>query len=448
MFSVAFSKLGEGESNNPTNNVPLKFGPVTQTGGHRRLNVAVTRAKREMIVFCSFDPNDMKIRPTSPHEAILLQKFLALAKNPERSGDIAIRVPRSFHIEELAQSIKEMGYRVQTQLGLSELRVDVAVGQPGEDHWEVAVMVDGPGWSNRGSAEQRELLPLAVLGSRGWKRVMRVWLPSWIHEREAVLEEIRDAMDGTGEEPPPDEPPDEPVPEPSPAVVDGGHETEFTSFVPRILHDREHLDSLAAPERWAPNYLREVEEAVVSTINLVLEAEAPIESHRLARLVLNCWGFQQVRQNRIDSILKFIPRNHLTRTPFGDYVWSTPSQAQSWTEYRHSGPTAERQPHEIAPKEFTNALVDLVEHHRSVSKEDATRALASIFGFDRLTKKVRGHIEAIIDYAIQTGVLSIDTDARLRVTSISSPDGETQAPGPRLRGSQGRTPAGRASKNG
>jgi hypothetical protein len=56
-----------------------------------------------------------------------------------------------------------------------------------------------------------------------------------------------------------------------------------------------------------------------------------------------------------------------------------------------------------------------VEHHRSVSREDGTRALASIFGFDRLTKKVRGHIEAIIDHAIQTGALSIDGGERLRV---------------------------------
>ena len=146
-------------------------------------------------------------------------------------------------------------------------------------------------------------------------------------------------------------------------------------------------------------------------------------------------------QNRIDLILNFIPTDHLTRTPFGDYVWSTPSQAQSWTEYRPSGPTAERQLHEIAPKEFTNALVDLVD--RSVSKEDATRALASIFGFDRLTKKVRGHVEAIIDYAIQTGVLSIDGEERLRVASISSPVGETQP-----RGFPGRTPAGRVPKKG
>ena len=159
----------------------------------------------------------------------------------------------------------------------------------------------------------------------------------------------------------------------------------------------------------------EVEDAVVLTIQRVLEAEAPIESKRLARLVGNCWGLQRVMQNRVDLILNFIPTDHLTRTPFGDYVWSTPSQAQSWTEYRPSGPTAERQPHEIAPKEFTNALVDLVEHYRSVSKEDGTRSLASIFGFDRLTKKVRGHIEAIIDYAIQTGVLSIDEGERLRV---------------------------------
>mgnify|MGYP006417925375 FL=1 len=438
MFSVAFTKLGEGESKNPTNNVPLRFGPVTQTGGYRRLNVAVTRAKREMIVFCSFDPSDMKIKPTSPTDTVLVQKFLALAKNPERSGDIAVDVPRSFHIEELAKSIKEMGYRVQTQLGLSELRVDVAVGQPEEDHWEVAVMVDGPAWNNRGSAEQRELLPLAVLGSRGWKRVMRVWLPSWIHEREAVLEEIRDAMDGTGEELPTDPSEgtgadqvvtDEPQSGRLGSNVGSWRRTEnlstgsdtpddhakFKPFVPQVMYERENLDHLASPGRWDPGYLKEVGKLLVSSIHLVLEAEAPVESNRLARLVANCWGLQKVMQSRVDLILKFIPTDHLTRTPFGDYVWSTPSQAQTWTEYRPSGPTAERQLHEIAPKEFTNALVDLVEHHRSVSREDGTRALASIFGFDRLTKKVRGHIEAIIDHAIQTGALSIDGGERLRV---------------------------------
>jgi hypothetical protein len=209
------------------------------------------------------------------------------------------------------------------------------------------------------------------------------------------------------------------------------------------MYEREYLDHLASPGRRDPNYLNEVGEHLVSTINLVLEAEAPVESNRLARLVANCWGLQKVMQNRVDLILNFIPRDYLTRTPFGDYVWSTPSQAQSWTEYRPSGPTAERQLHEIAPKEFTNALVDLVEHHRSVSKEDATRALASIFGFDRLTKKVRGHVEAIIDYAIQTGVLSIDADARLRAALVSPQVGETQPPA-----SRGRTSAGRSSKKG
>jgi hypothetical protein len=78
-----------------------------------------------------------------------------------------------------------------------------------------------------------------------------------------------------------------------------------------------------------------------------------------------------------------------------------------------------------------------------VSKEDATRALASIFGFGRLTKKVHGHTEAIIDYAVQTGVLSIDEGGRLRVASISSPVGETQPPASRRR-----TSAGRSSKKG
>ncbi|HCV24964.1 MAG TPA: hypothetical protein DGN59_16025, partial [Candidatus Latescibacteria bacterium] len=433
LLSIAFTKRGPGEKGAGTNKVPMNFGPVTKPGGHRRLNVAVTRARAETIVFCSFDPSDMNVKSTSSEEAQLLQHFLRIAHDgTERHGDIGIGVGRSHHINDIAAAIIEMGYRVDTQLGLSELRVDIAVGRSDEIDWRVAVLIDGPDWAERGSATQREVLPKTVLLTRGWQRVLRVWLPSWRDERDAVLARIRDAMDGTDEELPAD--PSENA-EAGQVVTDepqsgrlgsnvgswrrneslstgsdtpDDDHTEFKPFVPQIMYEREHLDHLASPGRWDPNYLNEVGEHLVSTIDLVLEAEAPVESNRLARLVANCWGLQRVMQNRVDLILNFIPTDHLTRTPFGDYVWSTPSQAQSWTEYRPSGPTAERQPHEIAPKEFTNALVDLVEHYRSVSKEDGTRSLASIFGFDRLTKKVRGHIEAIIDYAIQTGVLSID----------------------------------------
>ena len=49
IFSIAFSKQANGK-------IPTNFGPLSNGGGERRLNVAVTRARRKNVVFCSFNP--------------------------------------------------------------------------------------------------------------------------------------------------------------------------------------------------------------------------------------------------------------------------------------------------------------------------------------------------------------------------------------------------------
>jgi very-short-patch-repair endonuclease len=459
IFSVAFSKKGVTEVSKPTNSVPLNFGPVTQKGGYRRLNVAATRAQQQMIIFCSFDPTDMKVDENHSLELQLLRKFLTLAKNPDRSGDTSISVQHSSHIEEIARSIREMGYRVKTQHGLSSLRIDIAVGQPDHEDWEIAVLLDGPSWRDRGSAEQREVMPLAVLPTRGWKKVIRVWLPSWLDEKDAILEKIRNAMDRIEE--PPDELPDDldsetslesnqgkPSEEeetekphsinddsvnigeqPATGVTAGGQlsgtttdtadtHPEFKPFNPdsHPKYDREILDIFADPHRYTASSIKYAENKVSEIFNEILATEAPVELSRFVKLFADCFGFQQVRKNRVDFITNLIPKDLITQTPFGDYIWASSTQADTWTTYRPSGLTAERKLQEMSPMEYSNALVDLVTASRSLSRENAVQVLAEIFGFTRLTQKTRDHIEKIVDYVIQQNLLFVDDNERLRVT--------------------------------
>jgi superfamily I DNA and/or RNA helicase len=74
LFSTGFSKNDKGY-------LPLNFGPLNRAGGERRLNVAVTRAWRQVIVFSSFSPSELRTEETSSVGIKHLRSYLDLAEH-------------------------------------------------------------------------------------------------------------------------------------------------------------------------------------------------------------------------------------------------------------------------------------------------------------------------------------------------------------------------------
>ena len=72
LFSVAFSANDKGV-------VPLNFGPLSKPGGERRLNVAVTRARREVVLYASFDPEELRAEETTQVGTKHLKAYLEMA---------------------------------------------------------------------------------------------------------------------------------------------------------------------------------------------------------------------------------------------------------------------------------------------------------------------------------------------------------------------------------
>ena len=73
LFSTGFSANADGV-------LPLNFGPLNRSGGERRLNVAVTRARRRVMVFSSFEPEDLRVEQTSSVGIRDLRRYLEVAK--------------------------------------------------------------------------------------------------------------------------------------------------------------------------------------------------------------------------------------------------------------------------------------------------------------------------------------------------------------------------------
>ena len=416
IFSVAFSKTLDGK-------FPMNWGPVTALGGDRRLNVAVTRAQYEMIVYASFLPNEMQSGgKTLSANAKMVYNFLRLAyEGPKKTGDLGIAVKRSEHIEGIARELRLRGLDVQTQLGLSSLRVDIAIRKPGSSTWELAIMVDDTCWSERGSAFQRELLPRQVLPMLGWRQVVRIWLPDWLRDRDEVLSGIERYFDGdesaieTEKAEPISFATTEKSVDATVANADiniGSSQTldqNYTEFVPYVVEPKARLDLLTQVTKGDRRAIKELSDL----FDEILYMEAPIEMERFGKLVCNSLGYGRVVPDRLYQVLSFVPKKQIVGDAIGSFIWNKDQNEKSWSLYRTSINEAVRNHNEICVSEYANALVDIVHRSHSFGREDALKSIAEIFGFKRITAPIRVSIEQGMKKAVrQRRVVIVDDEYR------------------------------------
>lgn len=188
LFSLAFSP------DPVTKKMRLQFGPLSAQGGHRRLNVAITRARREVVIYSSFDPEHIDLQRTSSEGMKHLREYLIFARENTETPvvDSAART-RELHREDVAAAFRDAGFEVYEEFGMSKFRVDLAVRAGGSPQW-FALMLDGPAWARRSTVSDRDAVPAQVLTQMGWADVIQIWLPSWWQNREQAIQDVRDRM--------------------------------------------------------------------------------------------------------------------------------------------------------------------------------------------------------------------------------------------------------------
>jgi very-short-patch-repair endonuclease len=159
------------------------FGPLNRQGGERRLNVAVTRARKRMDIVASFSPLDMPATGISVG-ADLLRQYLEFADNGGSLDLVGSQgrqemngFERSIHDALVAADIP-----VVPQWGVAGYRIDFALGhrtQPGR--MLLAVEADGDTYHHLGSARDRDRLRQEHLERLGW-RFHRVWASEWFRD--------------------------------------------------------------------------------------------------------------------------------------------------------------------------------------------------------------------------------------------------------------------------
>ncbi|KUG60124.1 hypothetical protein AVL61_09230 [Kocuria rosea subsp. polaris] len=462
LFSLAFSR------NKDTGTLRLNFGPLTAAGGQRRLNVAITRARRAIRIFSSFGPEDIDLARTSSEGLRHLREYLVFARE-HGHDDVHRPTGESWdlHRQDVAAALRAAGLEVAEDIGMSNFRVDLAARTSPEHEW-VGLLLDGPAWARRTIVSDRDALPTQVLtGAMGWRHLERVWLPAWIRSRSAVVQEIADTAQRAVRQP--DEPPAQ-------DAVDDGQETGATQAPSESAAERgggpdrepvligapptapgpdeDHVlvagnVGTASRQSQAPEDPAEIEplgsvrpsspaeqdatagsyqpaphrvagdRAVLDTITAptnkqlvrehleeIVAAEGPIEAQRLARLLANRFGLQRVQAQRQETILGCLPKNRRSRTVLGTFYWPEGMTPDNYTGYRRTPADGEkRRVTEIAPQEIGNAVLDVLRSDGPSPVVDVMQALNDVFGFNRTGREIRERYQQVLDLMERDGRL-------------------------------------------
>ncbi len=171
--------LSIGYGKTPHGRVLHRFGPLNLEGGERRLNVAITRARRRMTVVSSFTAADLDPTRLKARGATMLRDFLAYAalggSQPVPRHDDAAAAVADPLVADLASRLRAQGLVVHAGYGTSTQRIDLAVEDPHRlGRALVAVETDGLRYAAMTSTRDRDRLRIEQLRRLGWEHV-RVW---------------------------------------------------------------------------------------------------------------------------------------------------------------------------------------------------------------------------------------------------------------------------------
>jgi very-short-patch-repair endonuclease len=177
----------------------MNFGPLNRKGGERRLNVAVTRARRLLLVFSTLRAEAINESRTKSDGARHLRVFLKYAEigvaaltGQTRSSEGGIESPFE---QSVFDELTRHGWDVATQVGCSGYRIDLAIRDPeAPGRYLLGIECDGAAYHSAASARDRDCIRQSVLERLGW-RLHRIWSTDWLHRRPREIERLVEAIE-------------------------------------------------------------------------------------------------------------------------------------------------------------------------------------------------------------------------------------------------------------
>lgn len=436
-FSICYARDGNGK-------LRMHFGPLSVSGGERRLNVAITRARCQLKVFSTLTHDQIDLSRTSAVGTAHLRQFLQFAARQGASEGLTMarnRQPAGALESKVRELLEEMGYEVHSQVGSGEFRIDLAVVHP-EDAgvYVLGLETDGPNYGSGKTARDRDRLRRQVLMGLGWQ-LRRLWTLEFWQDPAAQREALRTWVDEAVEHArslPQGELPRVDVSDPLETTpAEAAHQDPMSSLAPksetlRLASAVKMAPVVAAPRPFegVPYRTWEVpavtasdpEEFYASATSPLLRdylerlvvAEGPIHLDLAARKLMTAWGLgrltDRVRRRVVDEAAKLAVSKGIVRQ--GEFLWPAGMTPDALETYRKPEEgSLVRDAEMIPPEEVSIAAAWVLSNSLSLERDEAIREMAKCFGLQRVGKNVAQAMERGLDRLASRGLCAFDGTA-------------------------------------
>lgn len=174
------------------------FGQINKDDAYKRLNVMFSRARQKLHLLSSLKWQDVPSQYEGRKGMDFFKSYLRFAE----TGDLGISSrKRTMHDsfdsgfeESVCKSLRLLGYKIDSQVGCSGYRIDLAAICPNTKNYVLGIECDGEMYHSGKIARERDRLRQEVLESKGWK-IHRIWSYDWIHSKNEEIEKLKNKID-------------------------------------------------------------------------------------------------------------------------------------------------------------------------------------------------------------------------------------------------------------
>ncbi|MBG0809900.1 DUF3320 domain-containing protein [Methylosinus sp. H3A] len=425
-----------------TGRVTAQISSLNGAGGHRRLNVAVTRARHELLVFATLRPEQIDLGRTNAKGVIDFKHFLEFAQNGTRAIAESF-APTGLDTESpfeaaVKRALEAKGWEVHPQIGVSFFRIDLGVVHP--DHpgrYLAGVECDGASYHRSATARDRDRLREWVLTDLGWT-IRRIWSTEWWMDAASAFDKLHARLeadlevDRAKQVPTPDLgsnslealPKDdeevgeaelvehdlvsassivenvtvhEPANDSLPIQETKIYARKRESGAPAALYVVADPAAIATPEQ-ARFYDRDYRPILRQMVDYVVETEGPIYFDVLVDRISRAHGFQRAAERIRGIVRTALGADRVPTSKEGEreIVWPSGANTLVLTPYRRG----DRRDHgDIPIPELASLAVEL--HGDGFEGEELVREIQEHFRLGRLAASTRDRFEAAVALASQ-----------------------------------------------